>query len=216
MRRKRKELRKSMSEEENKDIQMIYRRRRGMIQQHIIKAKKIEAGERVKTIAKEIMNKGIFNRTAYWDFMKGIPKKRIVKGTAVNDKDGKRIDDPTKIKERYEEYFKELLAVKKATNEDERRIEDTVERCFEAMRRKAAEIPIDPVTDEEYEEMKNSLKKDKSQDKEGWMYEIILNAGKDLEESIKTMINEVLQTKKGSKRMEYHGDIASRQNIRIR
>ncbi len=95
----------SMNKEKNKDIQMSYRRRRGMIQQHIIKAMKIESSNRVKRIAKEIMDKGIFSRTAYWDFMKSIPKKRIVKGTAVNDKDGKRIEEPLKVKETYKEYF---------------------------------------------------------------------------------------------------------------
>ena len=167
MRRKRKELKKCMIDEKNRNTYMIHQRRRDIIQQHIIKAMKVESGKKVEKVAKEIMNKGIFNRAAYWDFMKAIPKKRIVKGTAVNDKDGKRIDEPAKVKERYAEYFKELLTVRKARNEDERRVEETVDRCFDAMRKKAEQIPIEPMTDKEYEEMKQSLKKDKAQDKEG-------------------------------------------------
>ena len=43
--------------------------------------------------------------------------------------------------------------------------------------------------------MKKSLKKRKAGDAEGWMYEMIIYAGKDLEESIKLMINAVLKTK---------------------
>ena len=63
------------------------------------------------------------------------------------------------------------------------------------MQKKAEKLEIQPVTDEEYEEMKKSLKKDKAPDSDGWFYEIVTHAGKDLEESLKLMINSVLQTK---------------------
>ena len=73
--------------------------------------------------------------------------------------------------------------------------EETVDRCIELMENKAQQMEIAPVTDEEYEDMKSSLKKRKANDAEGWMYEIIIYAGRDLEDSIKLMINAVLNTK---------------------
>jgi len=42
--------------------------------------------------------------------------------------------------------------------------------------------------------MKSSLKKKKAQDQQGWRNEYIIEAGKDLEKSIKAMLNEILKT----------------------
>ena len=49
---------------------------------------------------------------------------------------------------------------------------------------------IEEITSKEYDQMKSKLKKKKAPDEEGWRYEWIENAGKDLEESIKLMMNE--------------------------
>ena len=57
-----------------------------MIQQHIIKKQKLESKQKVIQVAGEITSKGIFNRNAYWDFMKRMKRNNNIKGTAVNDK----------------------------------------------------------------------------------------------------------------------------------
>ena len=195
MRRKRRILKIQMRNESKKDIRDIIQKRRKMIQQHIIQAKRKNNKEKVKAVAMNIKNKGIFNRTAYWDFMRSMRKKRTIKGTAVNDKDGKRIDDPAKVKDRYLQYFKDLLSVRKAENDEEKMVEESVDKCIAAMEKTSLNLEIAPVTDVEYEIMKKSLKKQKANDADGWMYEMIIYAGKDLEESIKIMINAVLKTK---------------------
>ena len=184
-----------MNDETDKNKRKIIQRRRNLIQQHIIQATKRNGKDKVVAVAKSIKDKGLFNRAAYWEFMKTMRRKRVIKGAAVNDEEGKRIDDPEKIKDRYQQYFKNLLTVREAINKDEKMVEDTVDRCIEAMEELAQQIEIAPVTDEEHETMKKSLKKEKATDAEGWMYEMIIYAGKDLEESIKTMINAVLKTK---------------------
>ena len=97
MRRKRKSLKDQFRKENNKEKRDILKRRRKMIMQHIVQAQKKESKQRVTSVAKKIMEKGVFNRAAYWDFMKSMTKNRKVKGTAVNDANGKRIDDTSKI-----------------------------------------------------------------------------------------------------------------------
>ena len=62
--------------------------------------------------------------------------------------------------------------------------------CILAMVNCAKNIEIKEITTEEYDKMKGKLKKKKAPDMEGWRYEWIANAGKDLEESIKIMMNE--------------------------
>ena len=41
--------------------------------------------------------------------------------------------------------------------------------------------------------MKANLKRKKAPDMEGWSYEMVINAGKDLEHSIRMMINKLLE-----------------------
>ena len=196
MRRKRKKLKLEMRQEKEKTKIEIIKRRRIMIQQHIVERKKLESKQKVIQLAENIMCKGIFNRTAYWDFMRIVKsKKRMIKGRTVNDEQGNRINEPQKVRDRYGEFYKELLKTRKAETEDEKRVEETVDRCIETMLKKAENIQIQPMSDHEYDEMKRSLKEKKAQDLQGWFYEIIVYAGKDLEESIKLMINMILRTK---------------------
>lgn len=56
------------------------------------------------------------------------------------------------------------------------------EKCIEVMVEKAKNIKIKEITDEEYEKMKKKLENKKAPDEEGWRYEWILNAGKEMEE----------------------------------
>ena len=72
-----------------------------------------------------------------------------VKGKSINNKDGHREDNPTKIKEVYADFYKELLTTKKATTEDEKVVEETVNKCIQAMIKKSEEAKIDPVTEAE-------------------------------------------------------------------
>ena len=120
MRRKRKELKQQLDTERNQEKKMLIRRRREMIQHHITNKQKFESKQKVVKVAGEIMSKGIFNRNAYWDFMKQMKKNKNIRGTSINDKHGKRIDDPIRIKERYKEFYQELLTTREAKTEDER------------------------------------------------------------------------------------------------
>ena len=62
---------------------------------------------------------------------------------------------------------------------------------------KAAEgIEIKTVSKEEYEATKKQLKRKKSPDQEGWRYEWVENAGKDLEKIIRRMMNAMLKHRK--------------------
>ena len=195
MRQKRKMLKVERRKENKQTKRSILKRRRDMIQHHIIRNIKRDSGEKTIKTARKIMNKGVFNGTAYWEFKKSMHKPTKIKGTSVDDKDGKRVDEPEKVKEVYKEFYKDLLTTKKAETEEEIKVEKTVNKCIEAMEELKEHIEIELMTDEEYENMKNSLKKEKAPDMQGWFYEMIIHAGKDLEESIKLMIRTMMKTK---------------------
>ena len=126
----------------------------------------------------------------------GIQKKdekpKPIKGRSVNNKSGVREDEPGKVKKVYEEFYRDLLKVKEAETEEEKKVEEVIDRCVEAMEKKAKHSEIEEATKEEYEEMKEKLKKGKAPDCQGWSYELITNAGKELDKSIHITINKLL------------------------
>ena len=121
--------------------------------------------------------------------------KKTLKRASINDKTGKRVNKPEEIKKVHLDYYKELLTIKPAETKEESIVEDTVNRCINTMKQKSNNIEIKPITDKEYEDMKVSLDNNKAPDMEGWFYEMVKNAGKDLEESIKMMIRTMTETK---------------------
>ena len=121
--------------------------------------------------------------------------KKTLKRASINDKTGKRVNKPEEIKKVHLDYYKELLTIKPAETKEESIVEDTVNRCINTMKQKSNKIEIKPITDKEYEDMKVSLDNNKAPDMEGWFYEMVKNAGKDLEESIKMMIRTMTETK---------------------
>ena len=63
------------------------------------------------------------------------------------------------------------------------------------MKKRSKRKRIQPISKEEYSTMKRQLKKKKAPDKENWRYEWIIHAGKDLEQSILFMLNQILKVK---------------------
>ena len=77
------------------------------------------------------------------------------------------------------------------TTDTGREIEEVVNKFTETLIKMAEKRPIKPFSQEEYKEMKKTLKNGKTPDIQGWRYELVKHAGDDLEKSILTMINEM-------------------------
>ena len=167
MERKRRILKEQLDKEKNKRKRLIIKKRREMLQNHIIKSKINEEKQRIKASTERIMAKGIFNGNAYWDYRKSLGGCNKIRGKSINNKNGEREDDPDRIKKVYKDFYEELLKTEKANDDEGKRIEESVDRCIETMKRKAEKIQIKPVTKEEYEEMKKNLKKHKAPDIQG-------------------------------------------------
>ena len=162
LRQQRKRLKKQIQKEKKKRIRKIIKRRRLMIKDHIVKIKEEEKYDKVTGVAESILKKGMFNPNAYWEFRRKMKSKKGIEGKSINDSEGKREDNPEKIKKIYRDYFEELLKIKEAQTETEKETEEIINRCIEAMREIAEKEPIQEVTKKEYEEMKSKLKKQKS------------------------------------------------------
>ena len=78
------------------------------------------------------------------------------------------------------------------TTKEGKETEKIVNKYIEVLERKAVKEGIEPFTKEEYDKVKKELKNGKAPDLQGWRYEFIKNAGKDLDESMLKMINTVV------------------------
>ena len=110
--------------------------------------------------------------------------------TAMLNEEGKLEEDPEKIRQIYKVFYEKLLRDRDPENEEEKQVQQLKEKCIDVMKECAQKKEIKEITSEEYDRMKKRLKKKKAPDEEGWRYEWIINAGKDMEESIKMMMNE--------------------------
>ena len=114
--------------------------------------------------------------------------------TAIKNEEGKLEENPAQILHIYQNFYQELLAGKEMTTEMGKEIEHIVNRFVDALLEKAEKQPIQPFSEEEYQQMKKDLKPRKAPDLQGWRYEMIKHAGADLEESLMIMVNEMTTT----------------------
>ena len=132
---------------------------------------------------------GGFDANAFWKHSKMMKGKKKEYATGIKNEEGALEEEPEEIKKIYKEHFKKLLKDRDPEDSEEEEIEKLKEKCIETMEKAASKIKIKEITNEEYQLMKEKLKKKKAPDKEGWRYEMVKWAGEDLEESIKTVMN---------------------------
>ena len=102
------------------------------------------------------------------------------------------VEEPEVMVEIYQQFYKKLLTGKPMDTEEGKEMEQLVNKYVEVLERKALREGIEPFTKEEYDEVKKEIKNGKAPDLQGWRYELVKNAGEDLEESILCMINELV------------------------
>ena len=173
-----------------------------MITEFINDIKEKQEKSKVIEIAEKIRKNGGFDANAFWKYAEEIRGRKKETATAMKDEDGNIEEDPEKIKEIHKRYFEKLLKDWEPEGEEEQELEELKEKCIKVMEKAASKIEIQRVSNEEYATMKKQLKKKKAPDQEGWRYEWVENAGEDLEESIKRMINAMLESRKPPPRME--------------
>ena len=193
-RNKRKQLKKKSKQAEGGEKKMMIERRKILLQ-HICQTKQTQKKKKAMQVARKIKKEGGFDANAFWKYQEAIKGRKKEIATAMNRADGTKEKDKEKIKEMYREYYQQLLEDRKPENEEEERIERNRDKCIKIMEKVSEEKEIRPIQEEEYKHMKEELKKKKAPDQQGWRYEWVECAGKDLEESIKEMMNTMLEMK---------------------
>ena len=192
LRRRKKEIKARMNYQSTTEEKRIYRERRKLIDEHVLNYKKEEKKARTMEIASKIKSEKGFDGSVFWEFRKRNNGKKAEGMTAIKDEKGEREEDPEKILNIYKNFYIKLLSGKDMTTKEGKETEKIVNKYIEVLERKAVKEGIEPFTKEEYDKVKKELKNGKAPDLQGWRYEFIKNAGKDLDESMLKMINTVV------------------------
>ena len=150
---------------------------------------------KITETAKKIKAERGFDSNAFWEHQKMMNGKKPEIATAMKTESGEIEEDSSKCREIYQSFYIKLLKDRKPDNEEEQKLQENKEKCIELMKKRSERKRIQPISKEEYSTMKRQLKKKKAPDKESWRYEWIIHAGKDLEQSILFMLNQILKVK---------------------
>ena len=190
LRRRKNEINRRFKTATTEEKAMLVQRRK-LINEHIGNHRKEENKRKAFKVANKIKSEKGFDGSAFWEFKRRSSGKRKEEMTAIKNEEGELEENPEKILEIYQRFYEKLLTGKEMTTEAGKKIEEMIDRYIELLVKMADRSRMKPFSEDEYQEMKKKLKPRKAPDTQGWRYELIKHAGKDLEESTLTMINEL-------------------------
>ena len=160
-----------------------------MVEEEIEREDQKQYHSKLTKVVDKLQGKKGLNIPNMWDIMKKLKKKKEEPPTAIKSKDGKIVEDPESIKERYLEHFKEILKNKPAETDKEKKQEELIELAFSNIMEIAENKPTVLTTREEICAAVKELKRNKCKDKTGWNNELVLETGDDMIEALQAMMN---------------------------
>ena len=162
---------------------------------HIQQEKRGKHMEKISRIIQEIKEQGGVNGETFWKFKKKFQRKKTEELSMVYNAEGERVEDKEQIKETFAKFYKNLLQVKKATTEEEKKIEIRVcENSKQLIKAGLGRVQRD-ITQEDIRLVKKQLKRKKAKDSDGWNNEMVLEGGEEMDKSIEVILNRIQKEK---------------------
>ena len=159
-------VKREQIKEENPEVKKILARRMKLLNEYIVEEEKQQYAKRIIATVENLRKTGGgIKETTFWEFKKKLHRKQEEPITAMKNKDGVLLEDKREILKIYEEFYTELFTKKKATDEEEQRIEKNVKMEMNKIMEKAKEQENIKVTEEDVEKAIRKLKTKKAGDK---------------------------------------------------
>ena len=191
---KKKQIRKRLMDTSCTNQQKLLKLRISMIDEHVIEMRKDLKRKFTAELANKIKKEKGFDGGVFWDFKKRYQGRKEDARISIKDSNGNIVEKPEQIKEVYANFYKKLLQ-EKVVDKDGSEYHDTVFKYVEALKRISDMRQIEPFTMDELDTVCKELKKKKAPDKEGWRYEMVMNAGEDLKNSLLIILNKLAKNK---------------------
>ena len=181
---------KELTEEEDTLVQ----HRIGLLRDHIEGEIKMRNVSKINNLVSNIMKTGKTNMTQFWRYNRRRNQTQNV--NAVIARNGDRIEEKELILEEYKNHYIELLSKKEAETEEEKETEEMVERAIQSLIMCTNDRQHRITTVEEVQVAKKELKKRKARDAHGWVNEMMISGGEEMDRSLSILFTMMDEQKK--------------------
>ena len=119
------------------------------------------------------VKRNVNNGSKIWEVKRRVKKNNEVK-KHIKDSKGKILQDSEEIIKEYEEYYNQLLAIRKPTNTAETIAEEQVQKEFESIMKKKLTVEEKKLIFSMVKKAISTMRKRKAADKVGWKAEWII------------------------------------------
>ena len=186
----RKDLRKQCKHAEATERYKLVARMK-MLNEEIERENHNQFRMKIDKVVARLQGRNGINIGNMWQVAKKIKRKKEEPPTAIKSKEGKVLEDPELIKDRYLEHFAEILKNVPAETEEERKQEEFINSAFEKIVQIAKSKEPVLTTKEEVQMAVKELKRNKCKDKTGWQNELVLETGEEMIECLHGMMNKM-------------------------
>ena len=165
-------------------------------------SKEIEKEEQKKKFARiektvaEIKENGGINSNTFWEVRRKLTNKTKETGHSIMDAEGRICENIEDIKNVYSEWYKQLLTTRPAETVVEKQAEEIISHAARSMETIASSQAPRITTMKEIEDVVNKLNPKKAKDSSSWKNSLIKEGGKEMNISLKNIVNEVDRQRK--------------------
>ena len=188
----RRQIKKQISTTTDKAEREIGVKRIKLINEYIKQEENNQYKRKMEKVINKLKAEGGINGANTWEVLKKMRGNRIEKPSSIWAKDGSVLEKEEDILNRHVEHFSDLLKLKIAKTEEEKRNEKLVVDAAEKIK-KIGKLSKQrkTVLEEEVKICIKELKKKKCADKEGWKNETFIYGGPEMITSLTYIINEI-------------------------
>ena len=133
---------------------------------------------------------------ASWKLKNKMEVKKKEQKTAIKDGSGKILEDEDSIKQRYQEFYTDLLQTPVSETLEGKQREIEINEAFESILKIANYQDKRTIDIQNIIDAVKQLKRRKAGDSDGWQNEMILEGGTEMNYSILHMFNQILEDQK--------------------
>ena len=186
--RRKRDQKKALKDSGNNDKKTLLLQLKAINEQIRIEREKQSHDKLQKVVHKIKCKKGI-NGPNMWEVLKSIRRRKVETATAIKNKDGIILEDTEEIKSRYLEHFVEILQPPQASTEEERKQEEVIDLIFQNIMKLAESMEPQLTTIDEVVMAKKQLKRKKCRDPYGWVNEMVIEGGEEMDQSLLFLFN---------------------------
>ena len=182
-------IREIKKDKHNRDIA---EKRIAILKEEIINEEKASFASKINRTVEELKKEGrAVDQGAFWKLKNKMEVKKKEQKTAIKDGSGKILEDEDSIKQRYQEFYTDLLQTLVSETVEGKQREIEINETFESILKIANYQDKRTIDIQNIIDAVKQIKRRKAGDRDRWQNEMILEGGTEMNYSILHMFNHI-------------------------